>query len=140
MNEAVQGVLVNVVLSLISLLGAYAMYYISRMIQKVKEETAKLKDEKQQQIIDRALEQLNDLTTKTVASIEQTTAKDLREAIKKGNASKEELTRLSTDAFISICRKMKPEYLQALERTMIDFEKYIEDTIEAEVLRLKGVR
>jgi vacuolar-type H+-ATPase subunit H len=104
-NEAV----VTLTISLIGLLAAYATYGIHKATQKVKTQTAQLKDENARRLLNNALEDVEELTVITVSAIEQTTAKQLREAVKDGKADRNELINLSKQAALEIMSAVKPE-------------------------------
>lgn len=138
MEEIVQDILVNVVLAVIMLLSSFALYYIRKATAKLAAETALIGNEDQRQLIQDAIGRLDDVATKTVMTIEQTTAKELRQAVKDGRVDKEEMRKLSEKAYWDIVGTLKPEYISVLESTVGDLERYIQNTIESKVLALKG--
>ena len=77
------------------------------------------------------------LATKTVAKIEQTTASALRESVKDGNASPDELKKLSEQAFSDIKKQLSKDTRDLIEVHFGSYAKFIEDTIEQKVLELK---
>lgn len=138
MQNAINDILANVALSLITLLCAYALYYIKRGVAKLTAEAHKIDNEEQRSLAMTAIHRLDDVTTKTVKAIEQTAARNLRESVKSGEISKEYLTKLSEQAFDEIVAQLEPEYLALLATTLGDMDTYIKNTIEAKVLELKG--
>ncbi|MEF2968343.1 guanylate kinase [Paenibacillus sp. M1] len=138
MQNSIQDILTNFALGVLTLLCAYAMYYIKRAIAKVKLEAQKIDNEEQRSLILTALSRLDDVATKTVRSIEQTTAKEIREAVKAGLTSRDQLFQLSRQAFDQIYDQLEPEYLAVLASTLGDMDNYIKNTIESKVLELKG--
>ena len=129
---------VTIVLALIGLLAAYATYGIHKLTEKVKTQTAQLKDEDARRLLNNALEDVEELTTVTVASIEQTTAKQLREAVKDGKVDRSELVALSKQAADEITAAVKPETQKVIEENLGSFRDYISKLIEEKVLRLKA--
>ena len=89
-HGAVNTVLENVALGVISLLGAMAVYYINLAASKVKAQTSQIQDEESRKLLENALEDVTDLATVSVGAMEQTTAKALREAVKGGKADREQ--------------------------------------------------
>lgn len=130
---------VTIVLALIGLLAAYATYGIHKLTEKVKTQTAQLKDEEARRLLNNALEDVEELTTVTVASIEQTTAKQLREAVKDGKVDRSELVALSKQAAEEITAAVKPETQKVIEENLGSFRDYISKLIEEKVLSLKAI-
>lgn len=130
MKEILIEVLSNIFLALLTLTGAYFLYFINIFVSYLKE---KIKSNR----LNEAFNQIEKLAEVTVKSIEQTTAKELRQAVKDGKVSKEELKNLSTKAFAQIVQKLQPEYLRFLEENTVNIESYISDVIEKKVLELK---
>lgn len=138
MEVQVQQVLVNVLTALISLGGAYIVFYVNKLVAKVKVETEKLQDEKQQKLFEDALNRVNDLIQKTVAQIEQTSAKQMREAVKDGKVDKAELEALGTLAVNNVYNQLTTDTKVVLSAELTDVEAYIQSAVEAAVLNLKN--
>lgn len=137
MQEMVQDFMFNLALAALTLLSSYALYYIRKAVAKVSAETAKIKNDEQRALAQAAIARLDDVASKTVKTIEQTTAAELRKAVKNGRATKEELAALAKKAYVEIVRTLEPEYLLALQDSLGDLDQYIKTTIEAKVLELK---
>ncbi|WP_427340621.1 hypothetical protein [Caloranaerobacter sp. DY30410] len=144
MLEQVQNVvmesLLNIVLGLIALGSAYATLYLRRATEKLKIETKKIEDEKQRYLLDRALSRLEEVASKTVNKIEQTTAKQLRKAVADGKVDRKELESLAIEAYEEIIKTLEPEYLKVLNESLGDAEVYIKNTIEEKVREVKQMR
>lgn len=130
-------VAVTLTLAFIGLLAAYATYGIHKLTEKVKTQTAQLKDDAARQLFNNALEDVEELTVVTVASIEQTTAKSLREAVKDGKVDRSELVALSKRAADEITAAIKPEAQRIIEDNLGSFKDYVSKLIEEKVLELK---
>jgi hypothetical protein len=137
MQDMAQEILINLVLGVLTLLSSYALLYIHKGVAKVTAETAKIKNDDQRALVQTAMTRLDDVASKAVKTIEQTTAKDLRNAVKNGQATKDDLVNLSKQAFDEIVRTLEPDYLHALHETLGDLDTYIRNTVEAKVLELK---
>lgn len=137
MSEALKEALTNIGIALLSLLSAYLVYYINKLVQKIKVETAKIEDEKQRKLVEDALNRVNDLAYKTVAQIEQTTAKSLRQLVKEGKADKEQLLALGKQAVDEVYAQLSVDTKKALTDECLDVEKYIRDCVESYVLQIK---
>lgn len=137
MDIQIQNVLVNILIALITLLGAYVVLYLNKLQVKVVTEIGKIKDDKQQKLFTDAINRLNDLVLKTVTQIEQTTAKDLREAIKNGKVDKAELLALGKQAVDEVYLQLTDDSLEVLEQELTDVEDYIRASVEATVFNIK---
>lgn len=137
MNEIIMNVVTEVTIALIGLASAYALVLIKKGINKALAETKKIQDDRQRDLVNTALHTLDALTEKTVTSIEQTTAKEIRVAVKDGKVDRQELLDLSERAYDEITGQLKGDYKKALEETFLDLDKYIMDTIESQVLKVK---
>lgn len=134
MNEA----LLNAALSLLSLLAVAATYGISKLAVKAKAETQKIQNEDDRKQVEDAIDDVDELTTKTVATFEQTTAKDLRAAVKAGTTGKDQLEALAVQALKEITNQTKPEVQELLEEHFGSFEDYVKKCIETKVLQIKA--
>lgn len=130
MDEMLMNVLINILLSFLTLGGAYIIYFVNKLIIYLKQKT---KSEE----LTNALNQVNKLAETTVKSIEQTAAKEIREAVKDGKVTKDELKKLSNKAFEEIIKSLSPEYLSVLENGMGNIDMYVTNLIEQKVLELK---
>ncbi len=131
MQEILTNILTNIFLGLLALVGAYILYFI-RLV------TSYLKQKINSSKFDEVIKQIDKLAETTVKSIEQTTAKELRQAVKDGKISKDELESLSNEAFAKIIEELQPEYFDLLKDNITNAENYILDVIEQKVLELKG--
>lgn len=137
-QSAASDVLVNVVLAVIALAGAYAVYYIRLGAAKLKEQTAQIKDEAGRKVLVDALDDVVNLATVSVGAMEQTAAKALRDAVKSGKASREELLALGKQVFDEVKAAIAPEAQQVITENLGSFDKYLTAVIEDAVLRIKN--
>lgn len=131
-------VLTSVVLALIALGGAYATYYIKKATEKIRLEMTKIEDERQKTLLDRALKRMEEVAEKTVNKIEQTTAKNIRKAVKDGKVDRKELEDLAVDAYEEILKTLEPDYRKVIEESLGDARTYILNTIEEKVRDVKA--
>lgn len=127
----------TIAIALLSLLAAYATYGIRKITQKVKLQTEQLQDDKARNVLYSALSDVETLTALTVGAIEQTTAKQLREAVKDGKADRDELVALSKQALYEITGVIKPETQKIIEENFGNFRNYVSKLIEDQVRRVK---
>jgi len=138
MDANVSQQLLNLVLAIGGLLAACATYGVTKLGIKAKAETQKISDDSLRQKLNDALDDTEDLTIKTVGSIEQETAKDLRQAVKDGKIDRSELVALSQKAVDTIKSQLEPEALQLLQDHFADFDAYLLNAVKNRVLKIKS--
>jgi len=89
-------------------------------------------------LFDFATDAVSTVAAATVAKLEQTTGKELRQLVKEGKADREELLGLAEDAYQEIMETISFEVLDDLENYVQDSELYIRNVIEKELLKLKS--
>lgn len=122
--------LVTIVIALLGLAGAYITVYISKLTKNLQEKT-------KAEVLNNALERLENLAVTTVTAIEQTLAEELREAVKDGKVDRSELEQLGTVAFQRVKTELGDSTIEALEGTFGDINTLIRDKIEEAVWNLK---
>lgn len=137
-TSAASEVLVNVVLAVITLAGAYAVYYIRLAGTKVKEQTSQIKDESARKVLENALADVLNLATLSVGAMEQTTARALRDAVKAGAANREELLALGKQVFDEVKAAIAPEAQRVITENLGSFDEYLRKCIEDAVLKVKN--
>lgn len=136
-QTAASQVLLNVALGVIALLGAYGMYFVQKAAAKVQAQTAQIKDDAARKVVENALKDTESLTLKAVGAMEQTTAKALREAVKSGTASREDLLALGGQVFEEVKAAIAPELQDVIEDSLGSFDNYLKKLIEDTVLHVK---
>ncbi len=136
-TSAASTALVNIVLAVIALAGAYAVYYIRLAGAQVKAQTKKIEDESARALLEDALDDVERLATKAVGYTEQTVAKALREAVKAGTGDREKLLALGRDVFNEVKREIGPETQEIIVKHLGSFDHYLEQCIENAVLKIK---
>lgn len=129
--------LVNLALGVLTLLGAYAMYYIRIGVDMAKTKTATIKDEASRKLLNDALDDVESLATVSVSAMEQTTAKALRDAVKSGKADREELLKLGKEVFEDVKTAIAPEAQRVITENLGSFDDYLVKCIEDAVRKVK---
>ncbi|GMQ61185.1 hypothetical protein [Vallitalea maricola] len=135
-QETITNLGITIVIGIISLIGAYAVKFITQLTAKAKEQTALIKNDNMTFLIREAMERINQVSKTVVTSIEQTTAKELREMVKDGEIEKEEIEKLGQKAFdevVNVCNNEK----QYLSKWITNVDGYIQNVIEQKVFELK---
>jgi hypothetical protein len=137
MQGVIQTFLVDVLTALLALATSYASYYIYKLSARLKADTQKIKEEQQLALADTAIDRINDLALKTVERFEQTIAGELRQAVKDGKADRNELLAIGRKAYQEVWDQLSDDMKAAASAEISDVKKYIEDTVEAMVRRIK---
>lgn len=145
--EAVQTAVVQmgigVAVALIGLLGAYATKFIQKQTARLEIETELIQDEKRRSVVREAIDRLEDVAYKTVNKLQRTSAKAIRQAAalepEKGGY-KEQLQALALDAAVEIKSTLEPEYVACLVDTLGDFDTYLQNVIEDQLVKVKAAK
>ena len=134
---AASDALVNILLAVITLGGAYALHYLKLGAAKVKAQTAQIKDEQARNLLENAVDDVTNLVSVGVGAMEQTTAKALRQAVKDGKADREELLALGKQVLGEVKAAVAPEAQEVITKHLGSFEDYVMKCIEDAVLKVK---
>ena len=86
-TSAASNALANIVLAVIALAGAYAVYYIRLAGAQVKAQTKQIEDKTARELLENALDDVVNLATVSVNAMEQTTAQAVRDKVKEGKGA-----------------------------------------------------
>lgn len=136
-TTAASTVLANIVLAVIALAGAYAVYYIRLAGAQVKAQTKRIEDATAREQLENALDDVVNLATISVNAMEQTTAKAIRDGVKAGVNSKEELLILGKKVFCEVKAAIAPEAQRVITENLGSFDDYLTKYIEDAVLKVK---
>lgn len=136
-TNAVGGVLTNIALAALTLLGAYAVYYIRLGAVKLKAQTKQIADVSARELLENALDDVERLAVKAVNYTEQTVAKALREAVKAGSGDREQLLALGQKVFAQVKGEIAPESQRIITKNLGSFDRYLQQCIEEAVLKVK---
>lgn len=120
----------TIVSALFGLLTAYVLFHINGIATKLKEKT-------NVEIANQLIDRVTDLASTTVLSLEQTLVSDLREQIRSGVTSKEELARVGRIAVERVLGELNSNAKKVLEDTVGDLEKFVTDKVEGSVQAIK---
>lgn len=130
LEGALYEALVTILLAGLSLATAYGVAALRAGARAVQART-------KWEIGERAIARTVDLVASTVASLEQTVARDLRSAVKDGKAGREELLTIGNRAVEDVLEHLGSEGRNALEATVDYGVGFVRDLIEAQVLQMK---
>ena len=136
-TSAASHVLANIVLAVIALAGAYAVYYIRLAGAQVKAQTRRITDAAARERLENALDDVVNLATVSVNAMEQTTAKAIRDGVKAGLHNREELAILGKQVFCEVKAAIAPEAQRVITENLGSFDDYLTKCIEDAVLKVK---
>ncbi len=136
-TDAASTALTNIALAVLSLLAAYALYYIRLAVVRVKVQTKQIEDKTARELLENALNDVERLAAKAVGCMEQTTAKALREAVKAGTGDREKLLALGKDVFNKVKQEIGPEKQEVILKNLGSFDHYLEQCVEDAVRKVK---
>lgn len=137
MKDVLVGIGISVGVFLVVVLINLISGYVKSLIESKKQEAIANENIAMERACDTAIKIIDTITTATVATIEQQTAKDLRQAVKDGTADRQKLLDLSTQAYYQILKQVKPEIIETLQENIGDCETYLRNRIEQAVLEVK---
>lgn len=135
--SAASTALVNIVLAVIGLAGAYAVYYIRLAAEKAKAQTKRIEDTAARELLENALDDVVNLATVSVNAMEQTAAQAVRDKVREGKADREELLELGRKVFREVKAAIAPEAQRVITENLGSFDDYLTKCIEDAVLKVK---
>lgn len=136
-TSAASNALANIVLAVIALAGAYAVYYIRLAGAQIKAQTRQIEDKTARELLENALDDVVNLATVSVNAMEQTTAQAIRDKVKEGKVDREELLKLGRDVFREVKKAIAPEAQEVITKNLGSFDAYLTKCIEDAVLKVK---
>ena len=136
-TSAANNALANIVLAVIALAGAYAVYYIRLAGAQIKAQTRQIEDKTARELLENALDDVVNLATVSVNAMEQTTAQAVRDKVKEGKIDREELLKLGRDVFREVKKAIAPEAQEVITKNLGSFDAYLTKCIEDAVLKVK---
>ena len=136
-TSAAGSALANIVLAIIALAGAYAVYYIRLAGAQLRAQTEQIKDETARNLLENALDDVANLATVSVNAMEQTMAQAVRDKVKEGTANREELLELGRKVFREVKAAIAPEAQRVITQNLGSFDAYLTKCIEDAVLKVK---
>lgn len=132
--EQLTEILVN---GLFSLACATVLYVVAKTKNYIEEATQKVKDERQQAIIEKTLGRLNNMVEVAVKDLENTVGKELREQVKDGKLDSKELLQLKEIASEKVFKGMSVDTVDILNQGVGDVADYVDSLIEVKLEEVK---
>jgi len=137
MNEIIMDTLVTIASTCVIAILVCGARWIGAKISTQKQKAVEAKNTALASAFGTAESILTTITDTVVGKIEQVTAGKLRTLVKNGEADREKLTALATDAYKEIVATVQPEILSELSGVIADSEAYILSKIEDAVRKVK---
>jgi uncharacterized protein (DUF1015 family) len=138
MSEIITQTLANILIAVITLVGAYIIFILTKYTEKLKAETQKIKDEHQRALINQAIDNVDKLIKSTVVQAQETTVIKIKEAIADGKIDKTELAKVAIDVKDKVISQLSLESINLAKQEITDIETYILTRVENELAVLKG--
>lgn len=147
MNVALNDVLVSVVITVVfAVLIRYlrqgmekGLELANRWLEEKKEEARLKDDDISLKLFCTMQEMVNSIVYNAVAAMEQTTAAELRERVKKGLADRSELEKLAVDVLNGVRAQLEPDVEAILSMYITDMDAYLKNQIEASLKAIKSM-
>ena len=124
--------LIPILIALLTALIGYAITFL-------KKKTELIKDEQLRNIIQRALDEANEVADQAVLATQQKFVDNIKKAREDGKLTKEEAKEAMDMAISYFKTHITDENLKILEKLYIDVDKWLEDFLEAKLGQLKYV-
>ncbi|MBQ8982693.1 MAG: hypothetical protein IJ079_03815 [Lachnospiraceae bacterium] len=137
MKDILIGIVVTICVAIVVSLIRLGSSYLTQWMECKKQEALASANQASAAAWEKAIRVIDTITTATVSAIEQDVAKDLRVAVKDGTASREDLIKLSQDAYDTILQQAGPDIMEVLNDNIQDSEGFIRNRIEQAVYEVK---
>lgn len=137
-QESLTVLLVTIVCGAISVATAYISNYAKKLTEKAKAETAKIENEAQKTLIDKAINRVDELITVNVVKMEQTLVKEIKEKASDGKIDKDELKEVAKIVENDVLNQLSKESKELISLEIDDINGYIAAQIELTLASLKN--
>lgn len=139
-TQALQSLLVTVVVGAITILSGMAVAYIKVLKDKATKMIENMNNEEAQKILNEAVAKACNLVSSVVTSLEQEEKQAILEAIADGEVTKDELYKLKAIAIDKVVNQLGPDSIKILEDAFGDATEYIGDLVSSKVFELKLIK
>ncbi len=130
--------LVLALIGLVSLGFGYLAHFLNKFLEKIKVESDSIKNKELRALFEQTLADVEKIVDVKVKETEQLIAKDLREQVKDGSISKDELVFLGEEVKEQILSSISDDAKSILEKNLFYVEDFVKSLVEAKVLELKN--
>ena len=126
-----------VVIALLGLGATYLISFINKIKAKTLAETEKIQNEKQRQLVNGAIEDLDKLLLQNIMVAENTLVKEIKKATEDNKLSVEEGQEIANAVVNDVMNQLTTDSKQLLANQSSNLEKYIRDEIEVILQQIK---
>ncbi|WP_300855410.1 hypothetical protein [uncultured Clostridium sp.] len=137
-QESLTVLLITIVCGAISVATACVSSYAKKLTEKAKAETAKIENEAQRSLIDKAINRVDELITVNVVKMEQTLVKEIKEKASDGKVDKKELQAIAETVKSDVLNQLSKESKELISLELNDVNGYIAAQIELTLASLKN--
>lgn len=137
-QESLTVLLITIVCGAISVATACVSSYAKKLTEKAKAETAKIENEAQRSLIDKAINRVDELITVNVVKMEQTLVKEIKEKASDGKVDKKKLQAIAETVKSDVLNQLSKESKELISLELNDVNGYIAAQIELTLASLKN--
>lgn len=137
-QESLTVLLITIVCGAISVATVYVSNYAKKLTEKAKAEIAKIENEAQRSLIDKAINRVDELITVNVVKMEQTLVKEIKEKASDGKVDKKELQAIAETVKTNVLNQLSKESKELISLELDDINGYISAQIELTLASLKN--
>lgn len=142
MNELLKDTLIQllsvILMGAITIASAYMTVFVAKATEKAKLESKKIEDERQRRMLQDALDNIDSLLKTNIIALENTTKKEMLEAIADGKIEKDELKTLAVKVKENVLIQLGNDSIDILCSSMGDVNSYLEARVEELLVQIKN--
>lgn len=139
-NEALQQLLVTVILGVLSVISVTIVSYLNILKKKAVAYIQNIADEKAKKSLEAATNKAYELVTNVVTALEQEEKQDILKAIEDGKVTRDELFKLKDIAIDKVIELLGEESVKVLDDAFGDATEYIANLVSTKVYDLKAAQ
>ena len=139
-NEALQQLLVTVILGVLSVISVTIVSYLNILKKKAVAYIQNIGDEKAKKSLEAATNKAYELVTNVVTALEQEEKQEILKAIEDGKVTRDELFKLKDIAIDKVIELLGEESVKVLDDAFGDATEYIANLVSTKVYDLKAAQ
>ena len=139
-NEALQQLLVTVILGVLSVISVTIVSYLNVLKKKAVAYIQNIGDEKAKKSLEAAINKAHELVINIVTSLEQEEKQEILKAIEDGKVTRDELFKLKDIAIDKVLESLGDETVEVLDNAFGDSAEYIANLVSTKVYDLKAAQ
>lgn len=139
-NEALQQLLVTVILGVLSVISVTIVSYLNILKKKAVAYIQNMGDERAKKSLEAAINKASELVTNVVTALEQEEKQEILKAIEDGKVTRDELFKLKDIAIDKVIELLGDETVKVLQDAFGDVTEYIANLVSTKVYDLKAAQ